>query len=53
MNYYDFTHYVPMWLLWLWKRIFCKRGWHAWDEVWSVERHYLVCDACEREVEIG
>ena len=53
MNYYDFTHYVPMWLLWLWKRVFCKRGWHAWDEVWSVERHYLVCDACEREVEIG
>ena len=54
-DYQMITHLIPMWLLPLWKRIFCPRGWHAWDEVCSVTRnpkgvicrlHYLSCDAC-------
>lgn len=31
---------------WFWKRVFCRTGWHLWDEVSSVE-NYLFCDACE------
>ena len=32
----------------IWRRWFCPRGWHLWDEVLSGlhERHYLTCDAC-------
>lgn len=35
---------------WLWKRWFCPKGWHLWDEVMSLEDHSLYCDACEMEV---
>jgi hypothetical protein len=39
-------------LVWrLWKRLFCKRGWHLWDEV-SSEYHYLFCDACHTEAHL-
>jgi hypothetical protein len=31
----------------LWKRIFCPRGWHLWDEHANAEQHDLFCDACE------
>lgn len=39
---------------WLWRRVFCRRGWHLWDEVLSGlgEAHYLYCDACEESVHI-
>lgn len=40
------THKVPIGLLWLWKKIFCRVGWHVFDEVQSDE-HYIVCDACD------
>ena len=30
-----------------WKRIFCARGWHLWDEHDNVEMHDLYCDACK------
>ena len=30
----------------LWKKIFCKRGLHLFDEVTSLDEHYLYCDAC-------
>lgn len=46
------THYVPAWLLWLWKHFACRDGWHAWDEVYTLERHYLVCDACGKEIDL-
>jgi hypothetical protein len=36
----------------LWKRLFCRTGWHLWDEVWSLDFHGLFCDACEIEEEI-
>ena len=37
-------------IIWfLWKKFFCNRGWHLFDEVQSVN-HYLYCDACEKTV---
>ncbi len=55
--FYGVTHCVPSWLHGLWKRVFCKRGWHLLDEVVSVgeqgTEHYLVCDACDFEIPLG
>jgi hypothetical protein len=54
-NYKGYTYpkFLQNKLCWyLWKRIFCKRGWHLWDEVSSLDEHYLYCDACECQVEI-
>lgn len=31
----------------LWRILFCRTGWHLWDEVKSGENHYLFCDACD------
>lgn len=39
--------------LWLWRKVFCRRGWHLWDEVWSLTDHYMSCDACELYVGIS
>ena len=53
-NWYGYTYPRVLqnnFCWWLWKKTFCKRGWHLWDEVLS-ERHYLFCDACEIELEI-
>lgn len=35
----------------LWRKLFCRGGWHLWNEVLSGldERHYLFCDACSVE----
>lgn len=46
--YYGFTY--PRFLQgglaqWLWRKVFCPRRCHLWDEVGSIE-HYLSCDAC-------
>ena len=39
-----------------WKHVFCKAGWHLWDEVetwpYGKPEHYLVCDACDEEIAI-
>ena len=35
-----------------WKQANCKNGIHMFDEVWSLEHHYLHCDICEIEVHI-
>lgn len=40
-----------MWSLNLWKRFMCSKGYHAFDEVLSVE-HVLSCDACGLSVGI-
>jgi len=37
---------------WLWKRFMCGRNRHLFDEVWSLDDHYLYCDACGLEVHI-
>ncbi len=38
----------PRPIRWLWKKIWCPRGWHLWDEVSNSDGdHYLHCDACE------
>jgi hypothetical protein len=50
------TYYWPCRLLWLWRWLFCRRGWHLFDEVLSSwddgPAHYLYCDACELIVHI-
>lgn len=44
------------WQFWLWRKLFCKRKMHLFDEVFSSGgddwNHYLVCDACGLMVEI-
>lgn len=56
-NYYGLTHKIPTWLLLLWKKVFCRVGWHAFDEVlgeqFEKDPHYLSCDACELIVNIA
>ena len=51
-RYYSYSYCFPQFLLPLWKLIFCKRGWHAWDEVYSSVDHYLYCDACAEYIHI-
>ncbi len=40
------------WMYWLWRKAFCRRNMHLFDEVWSPygepewPAHYLACDAC-------
>jgi len=49
-KYFGISHFVPLFLLPLWRKLLCKKGYHVWDEVWSTGNdsgHYLVCDACE------
>ncbi len=36
---------------WLWKKLFCPREWHLFDECLSFA-HYLYCDACGLSVHI-
>lgn len=36
----------------IWKNFFCVKGWHLWDEVLSIQDHYLHCDACEQTIDI-
>lgn len=52
MNYqgYTYPHIFDHRLVHaVWRRLFCPRGWHLWDECWSPEAHVLFCDACEAE----
>ncbi len=56
MRYRDFTY--PLWLdsppvRFVWRILFCRGGWHLWDEVESIEEHYLFCDACEETAGLG
>jgi hypothetical protein len=38
----------------IWKRLFCKRGFHLFDEVLSSDLgHYLNCDACDLTIPIA
>ena len=47
MIYKGYTYCFPRFLLPIWKRLFCNRGWHAWDEVSSINHSpYFFCDAC-------
>ncbi len=36
-----------------WKQANCRYGIHVFDEVHSLEDHYLHCDACNMEVHIS
>ena len=52
MRYHGITHGVPLWLLPLWRKFRCPKNIHAFDEVSSLNRNYLYCDACHLIVEI-
>ncbi len=44
------------WQVFIWRRFFCQREIHLFDEVWSGggdAPHYLSCDACELVVHIA
>lgn len=41
------------WIYSFWKKYMCSKGFHLFDEVQSLESHYLYCDACELEIHIA
>ncbi len=51
VTYPSILQYRPFW--WLWKRLFCPREWHLFDESMSSEDHCLYCDACGLSVHIA
>lgn len=50
ITYFRFLDNKFFW--WLFKKYFCKRNIHLFDECESDEHHYLSCDACGLEVHI-
>jgi hypothetical protein len=40
------------WVFRTWKKLFCPSGIHLFDEVWTPDKHYLYCDACDMEIKI-
>jgi len=38
---------------WAWKFVFCPMGFHLFDELQSVDDHYLSCDSCDFVVHIA
>lgn len=42
---YTYWPFWPSWMLPVWKKMFCRIGFHLWDEVLS-DYHHLYCDAC-------
>ncbi len=34
----------------IWRIMFCRRGWHLWDEYIGYSLHYLFCDSCGERV---
>lgn len=51
-NYLGVTHHMPLWALPLWKKLFCKSGWHLFDEVATLDSNELVCDSCGLSLDI-
>jgi hypothetical protein len=54
-NYYGITYpkiLCKNWILKLWKRFMCSRNRHLLDECWSLDDHYLSCDACDLSIGI-
>lgn len=55
MKYHEISYPKFLWfdsVRNIWKRVFCSRGWHLFDEVGSGDEHYLWCDACKLLVKI-
>ena len=53
--YKGYTYYFPQKLLFLWKKVLCKRNWHLWDEVSTYNngpKRYFICDACGEKEEL-
>lgn len=48
-EYHGFTYPTILdhaWVHWLWRRLFCPKGWHLWDEARGLNDDTLYCDAC-------
>jgi len=52
-TYHGFGHKIPYFMLKLWKKFMCARGWHAFTEVGTEKGHHFVCDACGVKVNLG
>jgi len=55
-NYRGITYFKFMdnkFFQWLFKKYFCKRNIHLFDESESLEYHFLSCDACGLTVNIS
>ena len=52
--HHGYTHLMPKFLFPMWRRTFCKHGWHLWDEWISVfqSQQRMTCDACGDVVKI-
>ena len=52
--YHGYSYCFPSFLAPIWKRLFCKRGWHLWDEqIPMFQAHQrMICDACGECVKI-
>jgi len=54
-DFFGITHpHIPKFLHWFWKKWFCSRNMHLFDEVLFYRNedenkriHYLYCDACD------
>lgn len=51
-KYHGITYEIEKWKTEKMKMENCSNGIHAFDEVWSIEAHYLHCDYCGLEVHI-
>jgi hypothetical protein len=55
----DITHpclwdgWLPEFIYQFWKKVFCPKGWHLFDECQSQYSHSLFCDACGLDVKIN
>jgi len=52
--FYGYGHCLPEFLCPLWRRIFCNRGWHLWNEQFARFRadQRMCCEACGESVKI-
>lgn len=52
-NYFGVTYpHKSMMQLAVWKTTKCVKNMHLFDEVWSTDYWYLVCDACKLHIAI-
>lgn len=54
-DYHGITYFKfldNLWIQNLWRKYFCKRNIHLFDESISLESHSLSCDACDLNVDI-
>jgi hypothetical protein len=58
VNVKPFTHHgmdhcVPKMFLPMWRKAFCRRGWHCFKEIGDEKGHHFLCEACGVMVNLG